>query len=122
MNDKSNPKDLIGDTKPPLHLVPPALLISTSMVMKLGAKKYGPYNWRNNKVRRTVYLAAAMRHLLSALDGEDFDPESGEPHEANAAACMGIILDALATGNLIDDRPAKGKAAEMIRARTEKKI
>jgi hypothetical protein len=109
-----NPKDLIGATKAPLTLVPAALLIITSAVMRLGAKKYGPYNWRLNKVRRTVYLEAAMRHILSALDGEDVDPESGVPHEAHAAACMGIILDALVTGNLVDDRPTPGVAGKLI--------
>jgi hypothetical protein len=109
-----NPKDLLGMTKPPLTLVPAALPIITSIVMKLGAKKYGPYNWREKKVRRTVYIEAAMRHLLSALDGEDADPESGMPHEAHAAACMGIILDALVTVNLVDDRPTPGAAAKLI--------
>lgn len=109
-----NPKDVIGRTKAPLALVPAALPIITSIVMRLGAKKYGPYNWRLNKVLRTVYLEAAMRHLLSALDGEDVDPESGVPHEAHAAACMGIILDALVTGNLVDNRPTPGVAGKLI--------
>jgi hypothetical protein len=109
-----NPKDLIGRTKAPLTLVPAALPIITSVVMRLGAKKYGPYNWRLNKVLRTVYLEAAMRHILSALDGEDVDPESGVPHEAHAAACMGIVLDALVTGNLVDDRPTPGAAAKLL--------
>jgi hypothetical protein len=118
-SDRTNPKDIIGDTKPPLHLVPPALIINTAMVMKLGAKKYGPYNWRKNKVRRTVYLSAALRHILSALDGDDIDSESGRPHEANCAACMGIILDAMATGNLIDDRPTPGASARLIKELTE---
>ena len=114
-----NPKDLLGMRKPPLTLVPAALPIITSVVMKLGAKKYGPYNWRLKKVRRTVYIEAAMRHLLSALDGEDCDPESGVPHEAHAAACVGIILDALVTGNLVDDRPTPGAAAKLIGILTE---
>lgn len=113
-----NPKDLLGMKKPPLTLVPAALPIITAMVMKLGAHKYGPYNWRLNAVRRTVYLEAAWRHILSALDGEDADPESGMPHEAHAAACMAIVLDALVTGNLVDDRPTPGVAAKLIAALT----
>jgi hypothetical protein len=117
--DTTNPKDLIGETKPPLWLVPPALLIVTSKVMQLGAKKYGPYNWRSKKVRATVYLSAAMRHLLSAQDGEAIDPESGQPHIAHVAACCAILLDAAATGNLIDDRPVAGAAAELIQQLTD---
>lgn len=112
--DQTNPKDLIGLRKPPLRLIPASALIYLSKVMGLGAAKYGPYNWREKKVRRTVYLEAAMRHILQALDGEDIDPESGVPHEAHAMACMAIVLDALATGNLVDDRPIKGVAARLI--------
>ncbi|MEY9242511.1 hypothetical protein ABIF27_003166 [Bradyrhizobium elkanii] len=41
------------------------------MAMKNGAKKYGPYNWRSNKVRMTIYIEAAQRHLAALLDGED---------------------------------------------------
>jgi phosphomannomutase len=106
--------------KPPLHLVPPALMIYVSKVMALGARKYGPYNWRDKKVQRTVYLSAALRHILQALDGEDLDTESGQPHEAHAAACMGIILDAQSCNCLIDDRPIKGNAAKLLADLTEK--
>jgi len=118
--DKTNPKDLLGLKKPPLRLIPPAAMLYESRVMGFGAQRYGPYNWRENKVRLTVYIEAAMRHLLAKLDGEDLDSESKMPHEAHARACMGIILDALATGNLIDDRPKPGAAATLIAKLTEK--
>lgn len=118
--DDTNPKDRLGAKKPPLTLVPPALVIYTSRVMALGAAKYGPYNWREKKVKLSVYIEAAMRHLMALFDGEDTDPESGMPHSAHAAACMGIILDALATGNLIDDRPIKGAAARLLAELTNK--
>lgn len=116
---ETNPKDLIGLTKPPLRLVPSALIIYASLAFAVGARKYGEYNWRTKKVRRTIYLEAAMRHILAALDGEDIDSESGVPHEAHAAACMGVVLDALATGNLVDDRPVKGAAAKLLKDLTE---
>jgi hypothetical protein len=109
-----NPKDKLGLTKPRLSLVPPPLMIYVSKVMELGAKKYGPYNWRGNAVLATVYVEAAMRHLLAYLDGEALDPESGQPHTAHVAACMGILLDAEATGNLDDDRPTPGAAGRLI--------
>jgi hypothetical protein len=100
-----NPKDAIGDTKTPLHLIPKVAVAALSWVMSLGAKKYGPYNWRENSVRESVYIAAAMRHLTLAELGEDIDPESGQLHYAHAMACMAILIDAQASGNLVDDRP-----------------
>ena len=120
LDDGSNPKDRIGLTKPPLRLIPAPALIKMAMVMGLGASKYGPYNWREKKVRYTVYLEAALRHVFSALDGEEIDPESGQPHTAHAMACMAIILDAQATGNLVDDRPTPGVTAKLIAELTKK--
>lgn len=114
----TNPKDLIGVTKPPLRLVPPALMLHVSKVMALGAAKYGPYNWREHSVRYSIYLEAAMRHLLSALDGEEIDPESNQPHTAHVAACMGIVLDAQSLGKLVDDRATPGAAAKLIKDMT----
>lgn len=113
-SDTTNPKDAIGLTKAPLRLLPGPALIYMAKVMELGAGKYGAWNWRSKKVRFTVYLEAAMRHLLRALDGEDADPESGMPPAAHVAACMAIVLDAHATGNLVDDRPTPGATAKLI--------
>ncbi|MFV0444090.1 MAG: dATP/dGTP diphosphohydrolase domain-containing protein [Planctomycetaceae bacterium] len=116
--DDENPKDRVGDTKPPLHLIPPAAEILEAVVMGLGARKYGPFNWRSSSIRATVYIAAARRHLAQWLDRQDDDPESGVSHLAHARACLGILLDAVATGNVIDDRPPPGNAAELIVALT----
>ena len=114
-----NPKDRIGQTKPPLDLIPPAAEILEAVVMGLGARKYGPYNWRSAHVRATIYIAAAKRHLVQWLDGQDDDPESGVSHLAHARACLGILLDALATGHLVDDRPAPGVAAALVERHTQ---
>jgi len=114
-----NPKDRLGRKKPPLALVPPVLGIYTSQAMEDGAKKYGPYNWRKNAVRHTVYIEAAMRHLDALLDGENEAPDSGIKHEAHVAACMAILLDAFATGNLIDDRPPEGAASKIMQELTK---
>ena len=119
--DKTNPKDLIGMTKPPLDLVPPALIIWVSQAMKNGAIKFGPFNWRDNKVRMSIYIAAALRHILALQDGEDVAQDSQVHHAAHAAACMGIILDALETGNLVDDRPKKGAASQLLARFTSQK-
>ncbi|MGD9713101.1 MAG: dATP/dGTP diphosphohydrolase domain-containing protein [Thermomicrobiales bacterium] len=117
-----NPKDRIGVTKPPLHLIPPAAEIAEAVVMGLGAAKYGAYNWRSAKVKATIYVAAAKRHLTQWLDGQDDDPESGVSHLAHARACLGIQLDAEATGKLIDDRPPAGAAAELIERFTSERV
>lgn len=113
-----NPKDRIGAHKPPLHLIPPAAEILEAVVMGLGAKKYGPFNWRTTNVKASIYVAAARRHLAQWLDGQDDDPESGVSHLAHARACLGILLDAAATGHLVDDRPQPGAASALIEQHT----
>ena len=115
-----NPKHAAGLAKPPLHLVPASAQVIESMVFKLGAKKYGPMNWRESPVVRSIYLDAAMRHLLALMDGQDVDEESGLPHEGHVRACMAILLDARAAGKLIDDRPPNGPVAAVLRDYTEK--
>lgn len=114
MSDRANPKDLLGVRKAPLRLVPPALVIRTAEAMANGAAKYGPYNWRKNPVRLTVYLEAIERHLLAYRDGEEIAIDSGVHHLAHAAAGLAIIFDAEAGGNLIDDRPTPGPAAKLL--------
>lgn len=118
-DDLVNPKTLAGAKKVPLHLVPPSFIIQTSRAMELGAKKYGPYNWRDKAVPVLTYLAAAQRHILSYQDGEELDPESGAPHLAHAAACMAIVLDAQQVGMLIDDRPKAGRTGQLIQELTK---
>lgn len=119
--DTTNPKDRLGLAKVPLRLVPSALMIWAAMAFKDGAKKYGAYNWRGKAVRYTVYTEAAQRHILQAFDGEDVDPVSKCKHLGHAIACLGIILDAEATGNLVDDRPPAGSASRLIEQLTETK-
>lgn len=117
----ANPKDQIGITKLALHLIPAPALARLSKVMKLGAQKYGPYNWRKTNVNLTVYLDAALRHLYSILDGEDIDTESNQHHAAHTMACMAIIIDAIELGKLIDDRPPPGNFAHLVHKLQEKK-
>ena len=116
----TNPKDLIGIKKVQLNLVPPASIIYQALAMEDGAAKYGAYNWRKNKVIASIYVAACMRHLQSWYDGEECTTDSKKPHLAHAVACLGILIDALETGNLVDDRPAPGAASTLI-AKWEKK-
>ncbi len=110
----SNPKDLIGIKKLQMNLVPPASKAYQALAMDDGAKKYGPYNWRENKVVASIYYAALNRHMDSWWDGENDSLDSKIPHLAHAIACIGIIIDALETGNLVDDRPAPGAMSKLI--------
>lgn len=79
-----------------------------------GANKYGAYNWRDKPVPMMTYIAAAQRHLMQLLDGENYDPVSKVHHAGHAAACMMIILDSMECGALIDDRPKPGGAPTLI--------
>lgn len=114
INNSTNPKDLIGITKHPIQYVPPIQAILTSEAFKDGAIKYGPFNWREKKVKYSIYYAAAMRHLMSAYDGEEYDPVSKVLHIAHVSACIAILMDAMYTGNLIDDRPVSGPSGRVI--------
>lgn len=110
-----NPKDLLGIKKVRLDLVPASSIIYQALAMEDGANKYGPYNWRANKVIASIYVAAARRHLMAWFDSrEECADDSQKPHLAHAIACLGIIVDAYETGNLIDDRPIAGAAARLI--------
>jgi hypothetical protein len=188
-DDTTNPKDRLGVAKPDLSLVPPSAIIEEARALEDGAVKYGPYNWREKKVRARVYIAAAKRHMDSWLDGENFSrdtryvrltadeeflgsygllqgdvtrvvdegsadigssltgyvtvvyvasgvegsnelimlsPEQYETvrepvhHLAHARACLGIIIDAESIGALVDDRPTRGAAGDLIKRYTKK--
>ena len=116
--DDANPKDLLGLAKVSLTKNPPAALIYMALAMMNGAVKYGPFNWRKKKVIASVYVDAAMRHLQAWQDGENDADDSKVPHLGHALASIAIIVDALETGNLIDDRPAPGAAAALLKRYT----
>jgi hypothetical protein len=115
----SNPKDIIGRTKPPLDLIPGVAMVQLSLALKEGAGKYGKANWRQETISASAYVAAAMRHLAAWNDGEDDDPQSLVSHIAHMMACGAILLDAQAIGKLEDDR-VQGGAAAAIRKFTTK--
>lgn len=112
----TNPKDILArdEQRVLLHLLPSPGLIHTALAMMDGARKYGPYNWRDEGVGAGTYVSAAMRHLRDWLDGEEDAPDSGVHHLGHAAACVLILLDAQAVGNLVDDRPAPAPTSEMM--------
>lgn len=114
-DEKSNPKDILGIKKVQLGLLPGAGKIYGALAMEEGARKYGPYNWRDKKVKMTIYLDAIERHLLALRDGQNCDPETPRvPHLGNIIACASILSDAVEGGFLIDDRPLPGPSAALL--------
>lgn len=110
----NNPKAAMGATKAPLHLVPPALMIGAAEAMADGARKYGPYNFRDSGIAASVYMGAIERHLFSWWDGEDMTRDSKIHHLKAIAADVGLMLDAMAKGTFVDDRPTSGGAADLL--------
>lgn len=105
---QTNPKDAIGSDKMPLHLWPETATVMGTLGMLDGALKYGRLNWRSAGIRTSIYIDAVRRHINAYAEGEDFDPDSGCPHLAHALACLAIVVDAGAAGNLNDDRAYPG--------------
>ncbi len=115
----TNPKTQYGLAKPSLTYVPPVGLFEVGRVMEIGAAKYGPMNWRKDPVSFSTYVNGALRHLLAAWDGEDFDRETKLRHLAHAAANLLILIDAEAQGTLFDDRPKAGTLDEFLATNTK---
>lgn len=100
----TNPKDIIGSSKLPLHLWPTTASAMGCLGFLEGALKYGRSNFRAVGVRSSIYYDACRRHLDAWFEGEDNAPDSGLPHLSHALACIAIIVDAQACGKLNDDR------------------
>jgi hypothetical protein len=97
---------VIGLTKPSFHAIPASALLHLGAAMADGKRKYGLTNWRGNSVAASVYLDAKLRHIFAWWDSrEELAPDSLVHHIGHDMACSAILLDAIATGNLIDDRP-----------------
>jgi hypothetical protein len=102
----NNPKSVIGIKKPSFHAIPATALLHLGAAMADGERKYGLTNWRGNSVAASVYVDAKLRHLLAWWDSkEEFASDSKVHHLGHDMACDAILLDAIASGNLIDDRP-----------------
>jgi Domain of unknown function (DUF5664) len=111
----NNPKRAFGSIKPCPHFIPPVAIIEESVVMALGAAKYGAFNWQDTPIDASTYYSAAMRHLMIWYAGEDLDEESRASHLAHVRACMAILIDSQASGLMIDDRPKCASAVDAIK-------
>jgi hypothetical protein len=117
-----NPKERFGAAKPGIQFIPPIALIEEAMVMAAGAAEHGAFNWNDTPIRLATYYSAIFRHLGAWFAGEELDQKSGFPHMAHVRANTGIILDAMATGSYIDDRPKKTGDVSAALARLAKPV
>jgi len=109
VGDVVNPKEAAGSKKPGVWSVFPRWVsLLVGRVMETGASKYGKFNYRDSAIAASTYEDAMERHAQLWFDGEDNDPESGVSHLAHVIACATLLLDAQATGKLVDNRQKTG--------------
>ncbi len=81
------------DNKPRMELLDPYAMAEIAKVMAYGAKKYtkdgvpGEHNWRKGFAWSRLY-GAALRHIMSHMNGDSTDPDTGSSHLAHAACCI----------------------------------
>ena len=103
---KQNPKliQALKDGKDPLEHLVTTVWPADARTHQHGADKYGRFNWRKDKILASTYKGAMLRHLRAWIEGEDLDPDSGQPHLSHLRACAAIVLDSEMHDTLIDDR------------------
>jgi hypothetical protein len=114
MNKSVNPKNLAARDRIKVALLPSAGVIHGAHACMKGAGKYGPYNWREKEIALMEYAGAAMRHIQKWVDGEDISHDDKVHHLGHVIATCAIMLDALESGFVIDDRPKPGPAPALL--------
>ncbi len=88
-------------------LLPYQATASVVDVLTIGAGKYGDNNWQQVPNSKARYFAAAMRHLVAYITGNELDPETQKPHLAHAICCLLFLLEPItakaATGQQLED-------------------
>lgn len=79
---------------------------SAARVFSYGEKKYARYNWMKGQAW-SIPIACIGRHALAVMEGEDTDPESGEPHAGHIACNIIMLLHYIDHYEEGDDRPCK---------------
>lgn len=96
--------------KPKMYLLPPKALLEVSKVLTFGAAKYDEHNWKKLDNLQNRYSGAALRHIFSHIDGEEYDDETGLDHLAHAICCLMFKLEAkLETKAAIDELTRLGQ-------------
>jgi len=100
----TNPKRQYGVSSIPISRWSSLATAYGAVAMHNGAGKYGKNNFKATKVEASIYIDAALRHLLAWAEGEEFDPKDKVPNLGGVLANVAILLEARAAGTLIDDR------------------
>lgn len=112
----TNPKDAIGIRKwRTITAVPFTVLWELGAAMMEGAAKYGRHNYRAAGVRSSVYVDAAMGHIMQFWEGEDIDADSQVHHLTKAIASLTVLRDAQINDMWTDDRPPRPKDLDALR-------
>ena len=86
--------------------IPVNPMAAVARVYGYGAQKYAARNWERGYDWSLSY-SALQRHITSFWGGEDYDPETGEPHLAHAVFHCLALIEWMTTHPELDDR-AKG--------------
>lgn len=86
-----------------LDLLSTSWLMGVGAVLTFGAKKYASHNWRKG-MSHSRLIAAALRHLLAYMGGEDVDPETGFSHLYHLSCCIMFLSELAITHPQLDDR------------------
>jgi hypothetical protein len=95
--------------KPRICLIPVEAINAAAETLMFGADKYGDYNYRGG-IKHTRILDAVLRHLMSHLNNEDLDTESGLPHLSHAIAGISMLIWMTKHRPDLDDRYKKEDA------------
>ena len=89
--------------KPRMDLLDPYAIEQLAHVLTFGAQKYAAHNWRAG-IHVSRLTAAALRHLMALMRGEDTDPETGLSHAAHAMCCCMFLIWTMENKPELDDR------------------
>ncbi len=96
--------DRLNKGKPGVHLVPLDVLEELARVYDYGEGKYSAHNWEKGLEWDKGIKASLLRHLCRWSGGEDYDEESGLPHDLHIAFNALALIAMRIREKGIDDR------------------
>jgi len=90
--------------KPGVHLVPLDVIVELSRVYDYGCIKYSAHNWEKGLEWDRGIKASLLRHLAKWSNGEDYDDESGLPHDLHIAFNALALIAMRIRNKGVDDR------------------
>lgn len=111
-----NPKQINGDKKPALGLLPLAGQVHQALAHMDGAYKYGVDNWHENAIETMTYVHAGIRHFELYKNGENHARDTQVHNLGAVMACCAILLDAELVGKMNDDRTHNKAACDLLHA------